>query len=109
MIVLQSPVRFGALPLTRYERERSQNCWPFARPRAIKLFLLSFYGTRHARDFVYQALPLFSMQHWKVGLGMRLLWLLDTFKCPSFKSNAGEYENIKEIMFLFLYIVYVHM
>ena len=61
MIVLQSPVRFGALSLTSYERERSQNYRPLARPRAIKLSLLSLYGTRHARDFAYQALPLFSV------------------------------------------------
>ena len=50
MIVLQSPVCFGALPLTRYKREHSQNCWPLACPRAIKLSLLFLYDrTRHTR------------------------------------------------------------
>ena len=40
MIVLQLPVRFRALSLTSYKRERSQNYRPLARPRVIKLSLL---------------------------------------------------------------------
>ena len=59
----------GALSLTCYEWECSQNCWPLARPRTMNLSLLSLYGTRHACDFAYQALPLFSVQHWKAENG----------------------------------------
>ena len=75
MIVLQSPVRFRALPMIHYEQESSQNCSPLARPRAIKFFLLSFYGLSRARDFAYQALSRFSacnIEKLGMGLGTRL-------------------------------------
>ncbi len=58
MIVLQSAAWFRALPLTSDEPERSQNCWPLARPHTIKLFLLSLYGLSRSREIAYQALPL---------------------------------------------------
>ena len=79
MIALQSAVRFRALPLTRYEWEPSQNCWPLACPHIPDLLSMpsvpSVYLWRGARDFAYQALPLFCVQHWKggSGLGTRLI------------------------------------
>ena len=70
----------GAWSLTFCECELFEVSWPLARPRAIISVLLRFYGWRHSRDLSSQALPFFSVQHWKTGsgLGTRLVSL---WKC----------------------------
>ena len=48
--------------LTSCKWERSETWWPLARSLAIKGLSM---GIGHACDFAYQALSLFSVQHWK--------------------------------------------
>ena len=66
-------VCFRTLPMTCYKWGRSQNCWSLACPLASDLMstpcVPSVYVWRCTRDFVYQALLLFSEQHWKAGNG----------------------------------------
>ena len=70
-IVPHSFVIGSALSVICCKRELLKLRWPLTCPLAIK----SLYLTRHARDYRYHALSLFSVQHWKhgSGLGMRLL------------------------------------
>lgn len=68
---------FSTLPLTHYELERSEICWPLPRPHTIYLlstfFLCFILGWRFSRDVTYQALPLLNMKHWK----LRVTWERD--------------------------------
>ena len=49
---------------------KKKNCWPLARSHTSNLPCApSAYLWRYTRDFAYQALLHFSVQHWKAGNG----------------------------------------
>jgi hypothetical protein len=69
-IVLHSTISVWTIPLNHWKQEPSKSRRPLLHSRGLEVSLRPLYAWCHARDFRYQALPFFCVQHWKRGSGL---------------------------------------